>query len=66
MVSFDGVAEEAEMMGFDGVVGFEEVEMVTLDLLQTQKLRSAPNPKMIECAKKVNCGKQTLEISSQS
>ena len=27
---------------------------------------STPNPKTIECAKKVKCGKQTLEISSQS
>ena len=54
------------MMGFDGVVGFEEAETVPLDLLQTQKLSSTPNPKMIECVEKVKCGKQTLEISSQS
>ena len=49
-MSFDGVAEEAETVGFDGVilvglglvvwngfVGFEEAEMMPLDLLQTQK-----------------------------
>ena len=57
MVSFDGVAEETEIMGFDGIVGFVEAKIVPLDLLQTQKLRSAPNPKMIECAEKVKCGK---------
>ena len=49
-MSFDEVVEEAETVGFDGVVlvelglvvwnGFvviEEVEMMPLDLLQTQK-----------------------------
>ena len=66
MASFNEVVEEAEMMGFDGIIGFEEAKMVPLDLLQTQKLISTPNPKTTEFAEKVKYGKQILEISSQS
>ena len=59
-MSFDGVAEEAETVEFDGIilvelrlvvwndfVGFKEAEMILLDLLQTQKLKFAPNPETI-------------------
>ena len=59
-MSFDGVAEEAETVEFDGIilvelrlvvwndfVGFKEAKMILLDLLQTQKLKFAPNPETI-------------------
>ena len=47
-VEFDGIIlEELGLVVWNDFIGFEEAEMILLDLLQTQKLRFAPNPETI-------------------
>ena len=48
-MGLDGIVlVELGLVVLNDFVGFEEAEMIPLDLLQTQKLISAPNPETIE------------------